>query len=92
MAIVGGLPGGRHPFCRGHALLRSLGIRPRDFRRRLEFHHGQCASLAAPFGSITGPVGAGFWLLGGWGNIVDMIWFAVLALTYKGESLKGGSK
>lgn len=37
------------------------------------------------------PAPLGFPLYGGWGNIVDMIWFAVLALTYRGASVKGGS-
>jgi hypothetical protein len=37
------------------------------------------------------PAPLGFPLYGGWGNIVDMIWFAVLALTYKDESKEGGS-
>jgi Family of unknown function (DUF6796) len=33
------------------------------------------------------PAPLGFPLYGGWGNIVDMIWFSVLALTYRdGES------
>jgi hypothetical protein len=38
------------------------------------------------------PAPLGLPLAGGWGNIVDMIWFAVLALTYKGEGPKGGSE
>ena len=37
------------------------------------------------------PAPLGFPLSGGWGNIVEMIWFAVLALTCKDEQ-KGSSK
>jgi len=36
------------------------------------------------------PAPLGFPLYGGWGNIVDMIWFAALALTYKHEQRKLG--
>jgi hypothetical protein len=34
------------------------------------------------------PAPLGLPLYGGWGNVVDMIWFAVLALTYKDEQGK----
>jgi hypothetical protein len=37
------------------------------------------------------PAPLGFPLYGGWGNIVDMIWFAILALIYREASMKGGS-
>jgi len=37
------------------------------------------------------PASLGFPLYGGWGNIVDMIWYAVLALTYREAFVKGGS-
>jgi hypothetical protein len=36
------------------------------------------------------PAPLGFPLSGGWGNIVDMVWFLVLALTYREASVKGG--
>jgi hypothetical protein len=37
------------------------------------------------------PAPVGLPLAGGWGNISHMIWFAVLALTYKDLSKEGGS-
>ena len=33
------------------------------------------------------PAPLGLPLYGGWGNIVDMIWFAVLALTYRDQGI-----
>jgi hypothetical protein len=38
------------------------------------------------------PAPLGFPLYGGWGNIVDMIWFAVLALTYRDEQRESGER
>jgi hypothetical protein len=35
------------------------------------------------------PAPLGFPLYGGWGNIVDVVWFAILALTYREASLEG---
>jgi hypothetical protein len=43
------------------------------------------------FALIYVPAPLGMPLYGGWGNIVDMIWFTVLALTYKDKVIKGGS-
>jgi hypothetical protein len=37
------------------------------------------------------PAPLGMPLTGGWNTFIMAIWFAVLATTYKGESLKGGS-
>jgi hypothetical protein len=37
------------------------------------------------------PAPLGFPLYGGWGNIVDVVWFAILALTYGKASIEGVS-
>ena len=42
------------------------------------------------FALVYVPAPLGLPLYDGWGNIVDMIWFAVLALTYKGLEIKSG--
>jgi hypothetical protein len=45
--------------------------------------------LRALMAHVPAPVGLP--LAGGWGNISHMLWFAVLALTYKDTSIKGGA-
>jgi hypothetical protein len=42
------------------------------------------------FALLYVPSPLGLPLYDGWGNIVDMIWFVVLALTYKDQEIKSG--